>query len=206
MHIREVGVTPCPVRCHAVKHAGDWRWSNYRATAGLARAPEWLETDWTLSKFDPIDRGRAREDYRRFVAEARGSEYKPWESLIGQICLGGETFCDMVQSIISSKPRSREYPRAQRELVRPALDHLIELVLSEFDETPETLARKNRRPGRKAFAALAATECGLTHRMVAEYLNVSEPAVSKMIHTSEQLERSNREYCASLRRIRNALS
>lgn len=143
---------------------------------------------------------------RQFVAEARGSEYKPWESLVGQIYLGGETFCDMVQSIISSQPRSREYPRAQRELVRPTLDHLIELILEEFDESPESLRRKNHRPGRKAFASLAVSECGLTHRMIAQYLDVSEPAVSKMIHSSARIEQSDRGYRACLRRIRGALS
>ena len=37
-----------PVRCGAVKYAGDWKWSNYRATAGLTSAPPWLQTDWTL--------------------------------------------------------------------------------------------------------------------------------------------------------------
>ena len=28
-----------PVRCGAVTYAGDWKWSNYRATAGLRPAP-----------------------------------------------------------------------------------------------------------------------------------------------------------------------
>ena len=33
-----------PVRAHMVKGAGDWPWSNYRATTGTALAPEWLQT------------------------------------------------------------------------------------------------------------------------------------------------------------------
>jgi putative transposase len=32
-----------PVRAGSVKHAREWRWSSYRATAGLRAAPEWLE-------------------------------------------------------------------------------------------------------------------------------------------------------------------
>lgn len=35
-----------PVRCHAVAFAGDYEWSNYRATAGLQPAPAWVEIDW----------------------------------------------------------------------------------------------------------------------------------------------------------------
>lgn len=195
-----------PVRCGAVKYAGDWKWSNYRATAGLAKAPHWLETDWTLAKFDSWDRGQAREDYRRFVAEARGSEYKPWESLIGQIYLGGEAFSEMVQKIIDSQPRSRAYPRAQLEIVRPTLEHVIELVVCEFDESAEDLRKKNRRPGRKAFAALAHQEAGLTYRMIAEYLEVSPPAITKMIEASADLERKDRGFQRSMERIRKKLS
>jgi hypothetical protein len=86
-----------PVRCHAVTFAGDYEWSNYRATAGLQTAPPWLEIGWTLDQFGP-DRATAHEAYRRFVAGARGASYNPWESLIGQMYLGGAEFCDRMQS------------------------------------------------------------------------------------------------------------
>ncbi len=122
------------------------------------------------------------------MADARGAEYKPWESVIGQIYLGGEAFCDLIQSIVSSQPRSRAHPRAQLEIVRPSLDHVLELVLDHFDETPASLRTKNRRPGRKAFAQLAHHECGLTMRMISEYLDISDQAVSRMIQTADRLE------------------
>ncbi|MBW3563811.1 MAG: hypothetical protein KY459_03710 [Acidobacteria bacterium] len=123
--------------------------------------------------------GTGTGSYRGFVADARGASYNPLESLIGQIYLGGEAFCDMIQPMISSQPRSRAHPRAQLEIVRPTLDHVIELVLSEFNETPETLRTKSHRPGRKAFAMLGYRECGLTMQMIAEYLGVSGQGVSK---------------------------
>ena len=195
-----------PVRCGAVKYAGDWTWSNYRATAGLRPAPGWLETEWTLSMFDQWDRGKAREDYRRFVADARGASYKPWESLIGQIYLGGESFCEMVQKIVASRPRSRAHPRAQLEVVRPTLEHVVELVAREFGETADSLRQKNRRPGRKAFAELASRQCGLTQEMIANYLGVSGPAVTKMIQKSEDLTHRDRSFRVSMERIRSALS
>jgi putative transposase len=40
-----------PVRARAVRSARDWRWSSYRATAGMAEAPEFLTTDWVLAQF-----------------------------------------------------------------------------------------------------------------------------------------------------------
>ena len=69
-----------PVRCEAVAFAGDYEWSNYRATAGLQRAPSWLELGWTLDQFG-VDRATAHDAYRHFVADARGASWNPWESV-----------------------------------------------------------------------------------------------------------------------------
>ena len=195
-----------PVRCGAVRYAGDWKWSNYRATAGLRAAPSWLETDWTLGKFNPFERAQAREEYRGFVAEARDSEYKPWESLVGQIYLGGEAFCEMVQKIIDSQPRSRrDYPRAQIELVRPTFDRVLELVLEEFSESVESLRRRNHRHGRKALALLGNEDCGLTHQMIAEYLDISQPAVSQMLESARRLQRKDHDFTRSVETIRKLI-
>jgi REP element-mobilizing transposase RayT len=43
-------VTLNPVRAGLVQRAEDWRWSNYRATAGMAEAPAWLNTEATRSR------------------------------------------------------------------------------------------------------------------------------------------------------------
>ena len=40
-----------PVRARMVRQAVDWKWSSYRATAGLAERESWLTTDWILSCF-----------------------------------------------------------------------------------------------------------------------------------------------------------
>jgi putative transposase len=40
-----------PVKAGLVQHAGAWRWSSYRATVGLARAPRWLAVDVVLDLF-----------------------------------------------------------------------------------------------------------------------------------------------------------
>ena len=55
-----------PVRAGMTETAGQWKWSNYRATAGLRPAPAWLETEWTLEQFPP--RREAERRYRAFVA------------------------------------------------------------------------------------------------------------------------------------------
>ena len=45
-------------------------------TAGLADAPEWLETDWTFEQFGGR-RGKSIEAYQRFVAEGTEARYEP---------------------------------------------------------------------------------------------------------------------------------
>jgi REP element-mobilizing transposase RayT len=52
-----------PVRAGMVADPADYRWSSYRATAGLAPRPRFLATEWTLAQLGGPDR------YRRFVAE-----------------------------------------------------------------------------------------------------------------------------------------
>lgn len=195
-----------PVRCGAVRFAGDYEWSNYRATAGLETPPPWLETGWTLDQFDPNDRAAAHEAYRRFVADGRGAAYKPWENLVGKMFLGGAAFCDRMQVLVRSQVRSREHPRTQREFVRPSFDSIVERVESEFALTTEELRQKSRGHARKALAQLALDDGGLTLRGVAEWLGVSDWAVAKMRRTARDLYASNTMYRARLERIRTALS
>lgn len=189
-----------PVRCHAVKFAGDYEWSNYRATAGLQSAPPWLEVGWTLEQFGP-DRRAAHEGYRHFVADGRGASYNPWESIVGQIYLGGAEFCEQMQNLVKTKDRSREHPKAQRRFVRPSLDALVALVADCFNVAPEALKMKSRGPARKALAQLAVDEAGLTLRCVAEWMGVSEWAVSKMRCAGRELYGIDRSYRGRIDRI-----
>jgi putative transposase len=193
-----------PVRCKAVEFAGDYEWSSYRATAGLQPSPKWVETNWTLEQFG-ADRAKAFEAYRRFVADGRGASYNPWESLVGQIYLGGSAFCDRMQSLVASKERSREHPREQRRFVRPALGAIVALVADQFHVTVEELKRKSRGHARKALAQLAIDDAGVTLRCVADWMQVSEWATSKMRQAGRTLYSTDRIYRDRINEIRAAL-
>lgn len=195
-----------PVRCHAVAFAGDYEWSNYRGTAGLQEPPRWLEIEWTLDQFGRRSRSDAHEAYRRFVADARGVSYDPWERVVGQIYLGGAAFCDRMQSLVAESERSREHPRAQRRFVRPALDALVMLIADRFDVSPADLKRKSRGHARKALALLAVDDAGLSLRSIAEWMGVSDWAVSKMKKAATVLYATDRRYRERLDQIRAALS
>ena len=77
-----------PVRARLCEQPGQWRWSSYRATAGLAAPLGFLRADGILGRLAAEPR-EAQGRYRRFVAE--GLEQNPWEHARGG-CLGCDDF------------------------------------------------------------------------------------------------------------------
>jgi REP element-mobilizing transposase RayT len=76
-----------PVRAGMVAHPADYRWSSYRATAGLEVADEWLDVEAALSLFAP-DHDIAQGYYREFVEAKIGSTERLWDKAINGIYLG----------------------------------------------------------------------------------------------------------------------
>jgi REP element-mobilizing transposase RayT len=111
-----------PVRAETRRRAEDWRWSSYRATAGLCQPADWRETGWVLEQFGR-SKARARENYRRLVSQGGGAD-GPWGGLVGGAVLGGEA---LVKSVAAGQgvPPDAETPRRRRHPARPALDTLV---------------------------------------------------------------------------------
>ena len=108
-----------PVRARMVCTAEAWPWSNYRATAGVAETPCWLETDWILAAFaEP--KQEAQTAYQKFVAEGEDSP-SPWEELKNQIYLGSEAFVEAMQRKVDGNRRLSEIPKTQPRPVPQSL-------------------------------------------------------------------------------------
>jgi len=69
-----------PVRAGICDEAGDWPWSSYRATAGLAPRPALLTLDLILAQFGR-DEETARQNYAAYVAEAAKALEPPMSPL-----------------------------------------------------------------------------------------------------------------------------
>ena len=108
-----------PVRVKGDIKMDGWKWSSYRATAGLASAPSFLSIDWVLGQFGK-NRRAAQKRYREFVREGIGS--RPWDELKGQIYLGSD---DFIEKHAAQDQELKEIPRAQRKAVKPTLDKLF---------------------------------------------------------------------------------
>ncbi len=108
-----------PVRAGLCRRPEDFRWSSYRATAGLEPAPAFLAADRLLEGFG---KGvRAQTSYRRFVAEAAGLG-APLADVRG-VVLGNDEF---LARATASTPSTPEIPRSAREPRRPSLAELLD--------------------------------------------------------------------------------
>ena len=108
-----------PLRIKSPMSPTHWRWSSYRATAGLAIVPELLSTDWVLGQFAK-SRRLAEKRYREFVKD--GAASRPWDELTGQIYLGSEKF---IERHSAKEEKLKEIPWVQLKPIRPRLDQLF---------------------------------------------------------------------------------
>jgi len=149
-----------PLRAKAALRVDSWRWSSYRATAGLAPVSEFLTVDWVLRQFGAT-RSQAQAHYRAFVKAGLGDH--PWDRLRGRIYLGDEEF-------VKQQPLPAgdlvEIPRAQRQAGRPTLEEIF------------------RNAGTDAIPQ-AYTEHGYRMREIAEFLGVHYATISRRLHRLE---------------------
>jgi len=113
-----------PVRAGMVRTARDWRWSNYRATAGLAPVPNWLHCDWLLSCFGRRKK-LALQRYREFVADGK-EQPSPLKALRNQIYLGDDNFVETLQAMLGEDVDLSEVPAAQKRKPAEPIEKYIE--------------------------------------------------------------------------------
>lgn len=164
-----------PVRAKAVKSPEEWRWSSYRATAGLEKPHPCLTIEWILGQFGSR-LGLARQRYREFVNTGMG-EGSIWAEVKGQILLGDEEFVEKFVNYIKGREDIKEIPRSQRYITRPGLDSLFgerELV-------------KNARDKRIKEAV---ERYGYTQKEVADYLRMHYSTISRLLNKDEVISKS----------------
>ena len=114
-----------PIRAAISTRINDWPWSSYRATAGQAEIPAFLEVDWLLSQFDS-NMARALHAYRDFVDQGRGA--RVWEELQGGCLIGGDSFVNGIRPMLDAIRADPEYRRRELLVARPSLDGLFHNV------------------------------------------------------------------------------
>ena len=108
-----------PVRAKAVKGPQQWKWSSYRATAGVVEPHRCLRVEDILGRLGRR-KTQAQERYREFVrAGVEGASI--WEELKGQSLLGDKGFVERLIGYVRGKQEIKNIPKGQRYLRRPSL-------------------------------------------------------------------------------------
>jgi REP element-mobilizing transposase RayT len=152
-----------PVLAGLVARAGDWRWSSYRATAGLEPAPPWLHVDWIQWAFRASSMDEARERYAKYV-NAPPVAQRPI-ALTGLV-VGTKQFERRLLNVVGADQPDRALPPAIRSLNRRPLAEL-------FD--------RDRIPGplRDRLIYRARVEHGHRFADIARHLGIDRSTASK---------------------------
>lgn len=111
------------VRAGLVSHPRWWKWCSYNATAGIAKAPDWLHIDWLLGNFSK-KRIVAQKIYREFVMD--GLDVDPYEDLEHDLILGSPQFVHWIwDNHTAGSETLKEHPREQRIVGRPTLKEIF---------------------------------------------------------------------------------
>jgi putative transposase len=202
-HLLEVSryVVLNPVRAGVTANAADYRWSSFRATAGLRPAPAWLRTDLVLALFG-VATEAARRRYVQFVA-AGVQRASPWRRLVQQVFLGSETF---VRAALGEVAADREIPKAQRDGPRPTLDQLLTAVAQESGQPPHALCRRRAGPERELLAYLGRHDCALRLRALGATLDVDIGYVSRLAAQGQARLSNDPAFAHAVARVRRRLA
>ena len=111
-----------PVRAGLVEQPSEWRWSSYRATAGLEAPPPFLTLDRVWQSFD-ADPSTAQRRYEAFVVDGPPGRS---DRLPGTMADGPEPFLARVREVLEQYRDDRDVPYAQRFGCRPSLERIFE--------------------------------------------------------------------------------
>ena len=192
-----------PVRAGMVETPGEWRWSSYRATAGLEAAPHWLDPGPILDAFNADDWNKAMHGYRDFVAGGIGREVSPWENLVARMFLGGKEFLREVETKVRERKCSDEHPRAQREFRAATLEMVRKVVAAESnsEQWPPHVGSE----GRLLFALLAERHTAATRAQIGELLEITRQGTGHLISVALKRLKTSPGFAARLTALENRL-
>jgi putative transposase len=175
-----------PVRAQIVQQPEAYRWSSYRATAGLEEAPDWLDLHEALTAFGD-DRVIAQAQYREFASDQRASSDHLWDRLTNGMYLGSDAWTKRMRAIVDSRPRSTDHPIKQRAVGRPQMHAVIAAVARVAGECAEVVRSERGHILRRLTAWLGWHEGLITLRSIAASLRLrSEGHISGLIRRCDQ--------------------
>jgi putative transposase len=187
-----------PVRADMISRPEDYRWSSYRAMAGLEKAPEWFDLAGALAVFGG-ENAEALARYQEFVDAGITSGERLWDKATNGIYLGTESWARAMRDRVESKPRCTEIPLTQRAVGHPKMAAVVEAVARAAKVSPDTLRSRNGGALRRLAAWIGWHEGLLTLRSIAAALRLrSEGYISNLIRRCTRELGDSRELLAHL--------
>jgi len=159
-----------PVRLKSSNMPQSYRWSSFRATAGVVKAPTWLHSAALLANFEPS--GDAQQQYRDYVKAGIGAP-SPLAERSAQVLLGSTGFLNEMQPILNGEKLAKRGPkRAGR---RRTLDNLFRLIEGKTRLERNELIR--RAHIKHAYTLMEIGDfLGLHYTTVSKVINQQGPA------------------------------
>lgn len=180
-----------PVRAGMCVSPDQFKWSSYRATAGVETPPGWLDVVSALAPFGGECKV-ARERYRDFVESRDASKECLWNQVSAAIYLGSERWVERMRTIVESEPRSTDHPKKQRMIGRPSIQKVVATVARVAGESVEMLRAMHGGSLRGLVAWLGWHEGWVTLRAIAAALRLrSEGHISNLIRRCDRELGSN---------------
>jgi putative transposase len=174
-----------PVRAGMVSDPAEYRWSSYRAHAGLELIPEWLYSEWLFDLH--TERPKCHEIYRDYVTAKIGSTESIWEKLVGQIYLGSVEWIEKMRKVVAEKPRSDEHAMTQRLIPRLKMATVVKAVAKTCGIDEKDLRHRHGGVPRMLAAWIAWNEGLLRLREIAAALRLrSSGYISTLVRRGDR--------------------
>jgi putative transposase len=125
-----------PVKAGLVDAAAEWKWSSYRATAGLEVAPAYLCLDWLDSSFPASSRSESRAMFEQYVNSQSLEDAEAW---LQHVVYGSEACKKDVRAHIGATLYMAAIPRAYRALHRPPIENVLPFPLKKAERNTAML-------------------------------------------------------------------
>lgn len=157
-----------PVRTKVTEKPEKWKWSSFRATAGIKKPHPCLTTDWILDQFSKRKKDAERK-YRNFVKTGTGVK-GIWKEVRGQCILGGKDFVKGLIGYVKGYRDIKEIPKRHRYINRPELGEIFKGIRDKGRE------KRNRK------IKIAIEGYGYSQKEVADYLGIHYSTVSRIVN------------------------
>ena len=194
-----------PVRAKMVARPEDFRWSSYRATAGLDQAPEWLRVAALVPYFGEADTWRG--NYAEFVQLGIATADPIWGGLRRNIFLCSEQWLESLKQRIRLSRRKSDIPHDQRAAGRPAMTRIVNTLAAKLGVKVATIRDAHGGRWREIAAWLGVHEGMRRLRVIAQTLRLrSCSRVTQLVRSCERRLRIDAEFRQLVTTLQLALS